>query len=134
MTPNHPSFAETVSGILSFAARKGERIAIERIHSMLREMGSPGSLLSEIDSCIDGGVPGSLEIERVLQDLISNGVLRSVDDTTVVVEKAGLACIRLSIEIPFLECKRLRSASSIFYGMLREVEKPAQDAVIADVA
>jgi hypothetical protein len=54
MKSGSPSLSEWISGILMFAARPGERIPFQRIHSILSEMQSHDSLVSGIDFLIEG--------------------------------------------------------------------------------
>ena len=134
MKSGPPSIADWISGILMFAAQPGERIPFERIHSILLEMQSHDSLVSGIDSLIEGKACYSREVERVLQDLISKGILGLEDYSTVLVENACSVCIRLSVDLSYTECKMLRSASSIFYERLRGMEKSAQGRALDKVA
>jgi hypothetical protein len=134
MKSGSPSLSEWISGILMFAARPGERIPFQRIHSILSEMQSHDSVVSGIDFLIEGKACYSREVERVLQDLISKGILRLGDDSTVLVENACSVCIRLSVDLSYTDCKMLRSASSIFYERLRGMEKPAQGRALYNVA
>jgi hypothetical protein len=134
MKSGSPSLSEWISGILMFAARPGERIPFRRIHSILSEMQSHDSLVSGIDFLIEGKACYSREVERVLQDLLSKGILGLEDDSTVLVENACSVCIRLSVDLSYTDCKMLRSASSIFYERLRGMEKPAPSRALGNVA
>jgi hypothetical protein len=134
MKSGSPSLSEWISGILMFAAQPGERIPFQRIHSILWDMQSRDSLVSGIDFLLEGKACYSREVERVLQDLISKGILRLEDDSSVLVENACSVCIRLSVDLSYTDSKMVRSASAIFYERLRGMEKLAQFRALDNVA
>lgn len=111
--------SEIVSGILTLAARKEERIPVARIHSILFEMKAREPVLAGLHFSLTGAVFYSRSIDQAIRNLIDWGVLKLVDPATVAVERIRLFRTHISRTLTNSQFQAVRAASLRYYDRLR---------------
>lgn len=84
-----PQTKEIVSGILALAARKGERIPIAMIHSIVYAMKPHEPILSGLRFSLTGDVCYSRDIDQAINSLIDSGFLKIDGRLAVVTGRAS---------------------------------------------
>lgn len=80
---------EIVSGILALAARKGERIPLAMIHSIVHAMKPHEPVLAELRFSLTGDVCYSRDIDQAINSLVDSGFLRIDGRYAVVTGRAS---------------------------------------------
>jgi len=83
-----PQIKELVSGILALAARKGERIPLATIHSIVYAMKPHEPILSGLRFSLTGDVCYSRDIDQAIHSLIDSGFLKIDGRSAVVTGRA----------------------------------------------
>jgi hypothetical protein len=109
-----------ISGILTLGANGGEELFLPKIHSVLCQMKPHNRMLSGIWFSITGSVCYSRDIENVIRDLASQGVLKIENGSTAVVKNAAVLRVRLGDVLPVRQYRQLLAASRKFYARLRK--------------
>lgn len=107
-----------ISGILTLGANGGEELFLPKIHSVLCQMKPHNRMLSGIWFSITGSVCYSRDIENVIRDLASQGVLKIENGSTAVVKNAAFLRNRLRRMLPVRQYEKLFTASRKFYSRL----------------
>ena len=107
-----------ISGILTLGANGGEELFLPKIHAVLCQMKPHDRMLSGLWFSITGSVCYSRDIENVVRDLASQGVLKIENGSTAVVKNAAFLRVRLRNTLPVRQYRRLQAASRKFYGRL----------------
>jgi len=87
--PRPPQTKEIVSGILALAARKGERIPLAMIHSIVHAMKPHEPILSGLRFSLTGDVCYSRDIDQAINSLIDSGFLKIDGRFAVVTGRAS---------------------------------------------
>jgi hypothetical protein len=88
MAHRPPKIKELVSGILALAARKGERIPLATIHSIVYAMKPHEPVLSGLRFSLTGDVCYSRDIDQAIHSLIDSGFLKIDGRSAVVTGRA----------------------------------------------
>lgn len=110
---------EIVSGVLTLAARKEERIPVAKIHSILFEMKAREPVLAGLHFSLTGAVFYSRSIDQAIRNLIDWGALKLVDPATVAVESIRLFRTYISRTLTSSQFQAVRAASLRYYDRLR---------------
>ena len=110
--------SSVISGILTLGANGGEELSLPKIHSVLCQMKPHNRMLAGIWFSITGSVCYSRDIENVIRDLASQGVLKIESGSVAVVKNAALLRNRLRGILPTRQYKKLMATSRRFYGRL----------------
>ena len=97
-----PDLSAVISSIITLGANGGEQLFLSEIHTVLYQMKEHDRMLAGLYFSISGSVCYSRDIENVLRDLSSQGVVK-IEAGSVVLENIGFLRKRLhSILRPFL--------------------------------
>jgi hypothetical protein len=113
-----PDLPDVISSIIALGANGGEKLFLPKIHVVLHQMKQHNRLLSGLWFSITGSVCYSRDIENVLRDLASKGVLK-IEAGTVVVKNVGFLRDRLRSLLPVRQYRKLLKTSLKFYERLR---------------
>lgn len=120
MTIFPDDLSSIISGILALGAQGGEQIFLPKIHAVLCKMKPHNKLLAGLWFSITGSVCFSRDIENVVRDLVSQGCLKPVDGSTVVVKDVMSLRNRLRATLPVRQYRKILSVSRSFYRNLRD--------------
>lgn len=107
-----------ISGILTLGASGGEELFLPDIHSVLCRMKPHDRMLAGLWFSITGSVCYSRDVENVVRDLASQGVLKLEDGSVAVVKNAVLLRERLRRMLPVRQYRKLLATSRKFYARL----------------
>lgn len=110
--------SSVISGILTLGANGGEELFLPKIHTVLCQMKPHNRMLSDLWFSITGSVCYSRDIENVIRDLASQGVLKIENGSVAVVKNAAILRVRLRKVLPVRQYKYLLAASRKFYARL----------------
>jgi hypothetical protein len=110
--------SNVISGILTLGANGGEELFLPKIHSVLCQMKPHNRMLAGIWFSITGSVCYSRDIENVIRDLASQGVLKIESGSVAVVKNAAFLRNRLRGILPTRQYKKLMATSRRFYARL----------------
>jgi hypothetical protein len=113
-----PDLSEVISGIISLGANGGEQLFLPKIHTVLFQMKQHNRMLASLWFSITGSVCYSRDIENVLRNLASQGVVR-IEEESVVVKNIGFLRNRLRNTLPVRQYRKLLKTSRKFYALLR---------------
>ncbi|MBE0568304.1 MAG: hypothetical protein IH577_01325 [Deltaproteobacteria bacterium] len=112
-----PDLFAVISGIIALGANGGEQLFPPKIHTVLYQMKQHDRMLSGLWFSITGSVCYSRDIENVLRDLASQGVVK-IEADSVVVKNIGFLRKRLRGMLPVRQYRKLLKASRKFYARL----------------
>ena len=118
MTIVPADLSSIISGILTLGANGGEELFLPKIHSILCHMKPHNRMLAGLWFSITGSVCYSRDIENVVRDLASQGVLKIEDSSVAVVKNAGFLRERLRRMLPVRQYRKLQGVSRKFYAQL----------------
>lgn len=110
--------SSVISGILTLGANGGEELFLPKIHSVLCQMKPHNRMLAGIWFSITGSVCYSRDIENVVRDLASQGVLKIESGSVAVVKNAAFLRNRLRDILPTRQYNKLMATSRRFYARL----------------
>jgi hypothetical protein len=106
-----------ISGIITLGANGGEQLFLPEIHTALYQMKQHNRMLAGLWFSITGSVCYSRDIENVLRDLASQGVVK-IEAGSVAVKNIGFLRKRLRSMLPVLQYRKLLKTSRKFYARL----------------
>jgi hypothetical protein len=112
-----PDLSAVISGIITLGANGGEQLFPPNIHTALYQMKQHDRMLAGLWFSITGSVCYSREIENVLRDLASLGVVK-IEAGSVVVKNSGFLRKRLRNMLPVRQYRKLLKTSRKFYARL----------------
>jgi len=112
-----PDLSAVLSGIIALGANGGEQLFPPKIHTVLYQMKQHDRMLAGLWFSITGSVCYSRDIENVLRDLASQGVVK-IEADSVVVKNIGILRKRLRGMLPVRQYRKLLKASRKFYARL----------------
>lgn len=112
-----PDIPDVISAIITLGANGGEQLLRPKIHSVLYQMKQHDGLLTGLWFSITGSVCYSRDIENVLRDLASKGVVK-IEADSVAVENFGPLRNRLRSMLPVRHYRKLLQISRNFYACL----------------
>lgn len=107
-----------LSGIIALGANGGEQLFLPKIHSILYHMKQHDRMLTGLWFSITGSVYYSRDIENVLRNLASQGVVKFEEGSVVVVKNIALLQEQLHDVLPFRQYRKLLKTSRMFYARL----------------
>jgi hypothetical protein len=110
--------SSVISGILTLGANGGEQLFLPEIHAVLCQMKPHNRMLAGLWFSITGSVCYSRDIENVVRDLASQGVLKLEDGSVAVVKNAAFPRERLRRMLPVRQYRKLLATSRKFYARL----------------
>jgi hypothetical protein len=113
-----PDLYAVISSIITLGANGGEQLLLPEIHTTLYQMKQHNRLLAGLWFSITGSVYYSRDIENVLRDLASQGVVK-IEADSVVVKNFGFLRKQLQSMLPVRQYRNLLKASRKFYARLR---------------
>ena len=113
-----PDLYAVISSIITLGANGGEKLFLPDIHSTLYQMKQHNRMLAGLWFSITGSVYYSRDIENVLRDLASQGVVK-IEADSVVVKNFGFLRKRLHSMLPIRQYRKLLMISQKFYAHLR---------------
>ena len=118
MVLNIPDLSAVISSIITLGANGGEQLFLSEIHTVLYQMKEHDRMLAGLWFSITGSVCYSRDIENVLRDLASQGVVK-IEAGSVVVKNIGFLRKRLRSMLPVRQYRKLMETSRKFYARLR---------------
>jgi hypothetical protein len=118
MSPILPNLPDVISGIITLGANGGEQLFLPKIYSVLYQMKQHNSMLASLWFSITGSVCYSRDIENVLRNLASLGVVK-IEADSVVVKNIGFLRNRLRTILPVKQYRKLLKISRKFYALHR---------------
>jgi hypothetical protein len=112
-----PDISDVISGILTLGANGDEQLFLPKIHTALYQMRQHDRMLAGLWFSITGSVCYSRDIENVLRDLASQGVV-NIEAGSVVVKNIGSLRKRLRSMLPVRQYRKLLKTSRKFYAHL----------------
>jgi hypothetical protein len=112
-----PDISDVVSGVIALGANGGEQLFLPKIHTALYQMRQHDRMLAGLWFSITGSVCYSRDIENVLRDLASQGVVK-IEAGSVVVKNIGILRRRLRSMMPVRQYRKLLKTSRKFYAHL----------------
>jgi hypothetical protein len=112
-----PDLSDVISGIITLGANGGERLFLPKIHTVLYQMKQHNRMLAGLWFSITGSVCYSRDIENVLRNLASQGVVK-IEADSVVVKNIGFLRNRLGGMLPIRQYRKLLKISRKFYASL----------------
>ena len=109
-----PDLPDVISGIITLGANGGEQL----FHSVLYQMKQHNRMLASLWFSITGSVCYSRDIENVLRNLASQGVVK-IEADSVVVKNIGALRNRLRNMLPVRQYGKLLKTSQKFYALFR---------------
>jgi len=113
-----PHLFDVISGIITLGANGGEQLFLPKIHTILFHMKQHNSMLASLWFSITGSVCYSRDIENVLRNLASLGVVK-IEADSVVVKNTGVLRNRLRNMLPDRQYRKLLKTSRKFYALHR---------------
>ena len=113
-----PNLPDVISGIITLGANGGEQLFQQKIHTVLYQMKQHNSMLANLWFSITGSVCYSRDIENVLRNLASQGVVK-IEADSVVVKNIGFLRSRLRKLLPIRQYRKLLKTSRKFYALHR---------------
>lgn len=110
-----PDLANVISGIIALGANGGEQLFLPKIHSVLYQMKQHDRMLAGLWFSIAGSVCYSRDIENVLRDLASQGVVK-IEEDSVIVKNIGSLRNRFQSILPVRQYRKLLKISRKFYA------------------
>jgi hypothetical protein len=107
-----------ISGILTLGANGGEELFLPKIHSVLCQMKPHNRMLAGLWFSITGSVCYSRDIENVIRDLASRGVLKMEGGSVAIVKNAASLRNQLRTMLPVRQYRKLLATSRKFYARL----------------
>ena len=107
-----------ISGIITLGANGGEQLFLPEIHTALYQMKQHNRMLAGLWFSITGSVCYSRDIENVLRDLASQGVVK-IEADSVVVKNFGILRKRLHSMLPVRQYRKLLMTSRMVYARMR---------------
>ncbi|MGZ9148962.1 MAG: hypothetical protein ACXW4G_11400 [Candidatus Deferrimicrobiaceae bacterium] len=112
-----PGLSDVISGIITLGANGGEQLFLPKIHAVLYQMKEHDRMLASLWFSITGSVCYSRDIENVLRDLASQGVVK-IEAGSVFVKNIGSLRERLRSMLPVRQYRKLSKISRKFYARL----------------
>jgi hypothetical protein len=112
-----PDLSAIISGIITLGANGGEQLFLPKIHTVLYQMKEHDRMLAGLWFSITGSVCYSRDIENVLRDLASQGVVK-IESGSVAVKNIGFLRKRLRSMLPVRQYRKLLKTSRKFYARL----------------
>lgn len=113
-----PDLFSILSGIITLGANGGEQLYLPKVHAVLHHMKQHNRMLAGLWFSITGSVCYSRDVENVLRDLASQGVLKIEEGSVVVVKNAAMLRDRLRRMLPMRQYRKLLKASRSFHARL----------------
>ncbi len=113
-----PDLPDVITGIITLGANGGEQLFLPKIHTVLYQMKQHNRLLASLWFSITGSVCYSRDIENVLRNLASLGVVK-IEADSVVVKNIGILRNRLRNLLPVRQYRKLLKTSRKFYALHR---------------
>jgi len=113
-----PNLSDVISGVITLGANGGEQLFLPKIHTVLYQMKQHNRMLASLWFSITGSVCYSRDIENVLRNLASLGVVK-IEAESVVVKNNGFLRNRLRNMLPVRQYRKLLKTSRKFYSLLR---------------
>jgi len=110
-----PGLSEVISGIITLGANGGEQLFLPKIHAALYQMKQHDRMLAGLLFSITGSVCYSRDIENILRDLASQGVVK-IEAGSVVVKNIEFLRKRLHSMLPVRQYRKLLKISRKFYA------------------
>jgi hypothetical protein len=110
-----PDLSAVLSGIITLGANGGEQLFLPEIHTALYQMKHHDKMLAGLWFSITGSFCYSRDIENVLRDLASQGVVK-IEADSVVVKNIGTLRNRLRGMLPVRHYRKLLKISRKFYA------------------
>lgn len=117
MPPILPTLPDVISGIITLGANGGEQLFLPKIHTVLYQMKQHNRMLTDLWFSITGSVCYSRDIENVLRNLASQGVVK-IEADSVVVKNIGFLRNRFRSMLPVRQYRKLLKTSRKFYARL----------------
>lgn len=118
-----PQIKDIVSGILALAARKGERIPLATIHSIVHAMKPHEPILSGLRFSLTGDVCYSRDIDQAINTLIDSGFLKIDGRSAVVTGRAQQFWRYMAGFLTNSRIQVIHSVSLRFHDLLRRDAK-----------
>lgn len=118
-----PQIMDIVSGILALAARKGERIPLAMIHSIVHAMKPHEPILSGLRFSLTGDVCYSRDIDQAINTLIDSGFLKIDGRSAVVTGRAHQFWRYMAGFLTNSRIQVIHSVSLRFHDLLRRDAK-----------
>jgi len=112
-----PDLSAVISGIITLGANGGEQLFPPKIHTALYQLKQHDWMLAGLWFSITGSVCYSRDIEKVLRDLASQGVVK-IEPGSVVVKDIGFLRKRLRSMLPVRQYRKLLKTSRKFYARM----------------
>jgi hypothetical protein len=112
-----PDLSDVISGIITLGANGGEQLFLPKVHSVLFQMKQHNRMLADLWFSITGSVCYSRDIENVLRNLASQGVVK-IEADSVFVKNIGFLRDRLRSMLPVRQYRKLLKTSRMFYARL----------------
>ena len=112
-----PDLSAVISGIITLGANGGEQLFLPKIHAALYQMKQHNRMLAGLWFSITGSVCYSRDIDNVLRDLASQGVVK-IEAGSVAVKNIGFLRKRLRRMLPVRQYRKLLKTSRKFYARL----------------
>jgi len=112
-----PDLYAVISSIITLGANGGEQLFLPDIHATLYQMKQHERMLAGLWFSITGSVCYSRDIENVLRDLASQGVVK-IEADSVFVKNFGVLRKRLHGMLPVRQYRKLLKTSRKFYARL----------------
>lgn len=112
-----PGLSDVISGIITLGANGGEQLFLPKIHTVLYQMKQHNRMLAGLWFPIAGSVCYSRDIENVLRNLASQGIVK-IEANSVVVKNTGSLRNRFRSVLPVRQYRKLLKISRKFYARL----------------
>jgi len=112
-----PDLYAVISSIITLGANGGEQLFLPEVHTALYQMKQHDRMLAGLWFSITGSVCYSRDIENVLRDLASQGVVK-IEAGSVSVKNIGFLRKRLRSGLPVRQYRKLLKTSRKFYERL----------------
>lgn len=113
-----PDLSSILSGIITLGANGGEQLPLPKIHTVFHHMKQHNRILAGLWFSITGSVCYSRDVDNVLRDLASQGVLKIEEGSVAVVKNAALLRDRLRRILPVRQYRKLLKVSRAFHERL----------------
>lgn len=117
MSIHLPNLPDVISAIITLGANGGEQLLLPKIHNVLYQMKQHNRMLSSLFFSITGSVCYSRDVENVLRNLASQGVVK-IEMGSVVVRNFGSLRNRFRSMLPDRQYRQLLKISRKFYSHL----------------
>ena len=112
-----PDLYAVISSIITLGANGGEQLFLPEVRTALYQMKQHDRMLAGLWFSITGSVCYSRDIENVLRDLASQGVVK-IEAGSVSVKNIGFLRKRLRSGLPVRQYRKLLKTSRKFYERL----------------